>query len=422
MIRISDVLNPEFINAIEFEEQPYFIKFKQYPGLRIKVNPKGRISYITYGRIHFGGRPRTVTHGTTKNLTIDNALDKHFQCLKLLQKGLDPNLIKKSKTKQFTASMNFLYVAEDFIKDKIEKNEYSYEFASHSSKYLLNNKLKYFHKINIGQITKEKIEDWYNQEKRTPAARHNALRLMSSVFSYAGTQNIVEKSFNPTSKMFNEGMSYQPKSKDIQLSLDNELPNFIYQMWDPLNNNKVDRLSRNAIYFMLFTGIKKSDVLNMKWSQITGNSYILIEKKNYKQMLPITPSIELVLKDIRDHQISNKHLIGNEYLFFNIKTGKPINNLRKTFVKYSKDLEWTVYPEAIRKTFAKICDYSSIPREHFYQLLGIKKAYNPYQSYPDNKDDINRLKKSLINVQANIDKAAPMLIPGQLTKISDFIF
>ena len=55
-------------------------------------------------------------------------------------------------------------------------------------------------------------------------------------------------------------------------------------------------------------------------------------------------------------------------------------------------------------------------------FAGIKKAYNPYQSYPDNKDDINRLKKSLINVQANIDKAAPMLIPGQLTKISDFIF
>jgi len=193
-------------------------------------------------------------------------------------------------------------------------------------------------------------------------------------------------------------------------------------MWDPLNINKVDRLSRNAIYLMLITGIKKSDILNMKWDQITGKSYILIEKKNYKQMLPITPSIELLLKDIKDHQNKNKHLIGNEYLFFNIKTGKPINNLRKTLVKYSKDLEWIVYPEAIRKTFAKVCDYSSIPREHFYQLLGLKKAYNPYQSYPDNKDDINQLKKSLITVQNNIDKTAPMLIPGQLNKISDFIF
>ena len=193
-------------------------------------------------------------------------------------------------------------------------------------------------------------------------------------------------------------------------------------MWDPLKTNKADRLSRNAIYFMLFTGIKKSDVLNMKWSQISGNSYILIEKRSYRQMLPITPSIELLLKDIKDHQSKNKHLIGNEYLFFNINTGKPINNLRKTLVKYSNDLDWIVYPEAIRKTFAKVCDYSSIPREHFYQLLGIKKAYNPYQSHPDNKDDINQLKKSLITVQDNIDKAAPMLIPGQLTKISDFIF
>ena len=48
MIKVADVLNPEFINAIEFEERPYFIKFKQYPGLRVKVNPKGRISFITY--------------------------------------------------------------------------------------------------------------------------------------------------------------------------------------------------------------------------------------------------------------------------------------------------------------------------------------------------------------------------------------
>tara|TARA_B100000586_G_scaffold10354_1_gene7192 strand:+ start:1608 stop:2876 length:1269 start_codon:yes stop_codon:yes gene_type:complete len=422
MIKVSDVLNPEFINAIEFEERPYFIKFKQYPGLRVKVNPKGRISFITYGRIHFGGSPRTITHGTTNELSIDKALDKHFQCLKLLQQGLDPNLIKKSKSKQFTSSMNFLNVANDFIKDKIAKKEYSHNFATHSSKYLLNNKLKYFHKINIAQISEEKVKAWYNQEKTTPAARHNALRLMSSVFSYAGTQNIVEKSLNPTSTIFKNGLSYQPKSKDVQLTLDNELPKFIYQMWDPLNTNKVDRLSRNAIYFMLFTGIKKSDVLNMKWSQISGNSYILIEKRSYRQMLPITPSIELLLKDIKDHQSKNKHLIGNEYLFFNINTGKPINNLRKTLVKYSNDLDWIVYPEAIRKTFAKVCDYSSIPREHFYQLLGIKKAYNPYQSHPDNKDDINQLKKSLITVQDNIDKAAPMLIPGQLTKISDFIF
>ena len=73
---------------------------------------------------------------------------------------------------------------------------------------------------------------------------------------------------------------------------------------------------------------------------------------------------------------NNKDLIGNEFLFFNKKTKKPIENLRKSFTKYSKDLDWVVYPEALRKTFANICDRSNIPRTHFYQLLGLKKAYN----------------------------------------------
>ena len=73
---VSDLLNLNFIESIELKDKPYFIKFSKYPGLRIKVNPMGRISYLTYGRIHFGGNPRTITHGTTKTLSIDEALDK----------------------------------------------------------------------------------------------------------------------------------------------------------------------------------------------------------------------------------------------------------------------------------------------------------------------------------------------------------
>ena len=52
-------ITPELIDSLELKEQPYFITSMNYPGFRIKVNPKGRISFITYGRIHFGGNPRT---------------------------------------------------------------------------------------------------------------------------------------------------------------------------------------------------------------------------------------------------------------------------------------------------------------------------------------------------------------------------
>ena len=48
-------ITPKLIDSLELREQPYFIRSINYPGFRIKVNPKGRISFITYGRIHFGG-------------------------------------------------------------------------------------------------------------------------------------------------------------------------------------------------------------------------------------------------------------------------------------------------------------------------------------------------------------------------------
>jgi integrase len=125
---------------------------------------------------------------------------------------------------------------------------------------------------------------------------------MSSVFSYAATKNIVDSSFNPTKPFFKSENAYSPKTKDRQLIIDSELPKFIYQLWDPLAVNKVDRLTRNAVFLLLITGLKKSDVLNMKWNQIYSDSYIKISKKNYIQIIPITESIEAVLQDIKKHQ------------------------------------------------------------------------------------------------------------------------
>jgi len=419
---VSDVINIDFIESIEVKEKPYFIKFSQYPGFRIKVNPMGRLSYLTYGRIHFGGNPRTITHGTTKTLSIDRAVDKHFYCLSLLQKGIDPNLIKKSKAKQFAISTKFILIAKEFIEEKISKKEYSDQYGKYSLSYLLRNKLKHFHEKQISQISQFDINQWYKFNSNTPASRNNALRLMSSVFSYAATKNIIDSSFNPTKPFFKSENAYSPKTKDRQLIIDSELPKFIYQLWDPLAENKVDRLTRNAVFLLLITGLKKSDVLNMKWNQIYSDSYIKISKKNYIQIIPITESIETVLQDIKKHQDINKDLIGNEFLFFNKKTKKPIENLRKSFTKYSKDLDWVVYPEALRKTFANICDRSNIPRTHFYQLLGLKKAYNPYETRLESSDNISSLKRSLVIVQNEIDKLAPMLIPGQMNKITDFLY
>ena len=177
---------------------------------------------------------------------------------------------------------------------------------------------------------------------------------MSAIFSYAITKNLVDNTLNPTKSFFNGENIYKPQARDRQLSLNTELPKFIYQLWDPLIENKVDRLTRNAIFLLLMTGLKKSDVLNMRCDQIHSDSYIKIDKNKINQIIPITETIKCVLDDLKSYQEDNISLIGMDYIFFNKKTNKPIENLRKSFIKYSKELDWVVYPEAIRKTFANI--------------------------------------------------------------------
>ena len=83
MLLKSKQITADFINAIPIKEKAYFISIIEYKGFRIKVNPSGRVTYITYARIQGGGNPRTITHGTTHNLSYPHAIDHHLKAMSL---------------------------------------------------------------------------------------------------------------------------------------------------------------------------------------------------------------------------------------------------------------------------------------------------------------------------------------------------
>jgi len=174
MSSLKTSITPELIASLEYKDKPYFVLSSNYPGFRLKVNPQGRISFITYGRVHFGGNPRTITHGTTKNLTLAEAIEKHLYATQLLERGQDPNLIKKSKNKQFALSLDLESVAIQFISDKEMKNDFSSEYAKQCRDYLLRNKLKPLLSFNINKISTEIIIEWYRTLEKTPTAANNA--------------------------------------------------------------------------------------------------------------------------------------------------------------------------------------------------------------------------------------------------------
>ena len=99
----SNNVSYQYLESLPIKDKAYFITLTDYKGLRIKVNPSGRISFVTYARIKGGCNPRTITHGSKEKLSLPTAIDLHLQTIDLLEKGIDPNLLKKTKREQFNS-------------------------------------------------------------------------------------------------------------------------------------------------------------------------------------------------------------------------------------------------------------------------------------------------------------------------------
>ena len=305
------------------------------------------------------------------------------------------------------------------------KNDFSSEYAKQCRDYLLRNKLKPLLSFNINKISTEIIIEWYRTLEKTPTAANNALKLLSSVFSYAELLNITAKNSNPTAVIKRLSLGYPNKKRDKQIDIQLELPKLIYRIWDPLNIAKVNRSTRNAIYLLLLSGLKKSDVLNLKWSQINDNKFIKFKRRGYIQFYPIDSHIQDVIDDMRKILKENKKLVINsqaDWVFLSSKKQESqITNIRKSLTVYSQDFNWVIYPESLRKTFAKFADQAGIPRSHYYLLLGIKKPYTVYESTENNVTDLE-LKNSLIQIHKLYEKICPMQLPGITEPLRHFMF
>ena len=166
-----------------------------------------------------------------------------------------------------------------FIFDKEQKSEYSKNYADQCKTYLLKNKLQPLLTKNINQISTELITEWYKSLEETPTAANNALQFLSSVFSYAQTLNLIDTNSNPASIIRKLNLTYPTIRRDRQIDLESELPKILYRLWDPMNTHTVNRVTRNAIYLLLISGLKKSDVLNLKWGQISNKKFIKFKRR-----------------------------------------------------------------------------------------------------------------------------------------------
>ncbi len=134
----------------------------------------------------------------------------------------------------------------------------------------------------------------------------------------------------------------------------------------------------NAIKLLLLTGSRKSEVLQAKWEQFNFDERIWLKPSNSTKqkrpsLIPLnTFAIEILLEMKENINKSNEYIIStNEYLFYNTKTKKPLQDIKrfwKTICKKAK-IE-NLHMHDLRHTFASILANNGIDLHQTGKLLG----------------------------------------------------
>jgi len=237
-----------------------------------------------------------------------------------------------------------IYLINEFIKYIVSKN--------YSEKTLLSyiNDLYYFYifvKKDLDKVNYEDIKDYIeylNLQKEKSSSIRRKISSLKSFYKFLYKKGFMNKKDYPLAKVT------LPK-------LEKKLPKFIYyndllEIISESNNSKDNIRDRLIIEMLYATGVRVSELVNIKVSDIDFNNRRIVVngKGNKERIVYYGEYAEEVLKEYLDVHIRN-----SDYLFANSKGGKLTDRgVRYIIDKIMDKLSVKVHvtPHVLRHTFA----------------------------------------------------------------------
>ena len=94
---------------------------------------------------------------------------------------------------------------------------------------------------------------------------------------------------------------------------------------DKLINGATNKLTRDLITFLIYTGCRKGEALNLKWDNVDLNNNVIAikaTKTKYDRYIPISKTVNELLNDIKKN---------SDYVFCD-RNGKKLNDFRNSFL------------------------------------------------------------------------------------------
>ena len=330
-------------------------------GLQLRITSQGTITFFIQKR-DVNQVNRKVTIGRFPTWTVEQARDRAHEIFIDLSQGINPNKVKAESLGKKNITLQKVF--QDYKRSRGTNLE---ESTIKGYKSILDNQLGDWKKTPISEIKRSMVEQRFLEithgtggfvdKDGSPTRANTMIRVLRALYNYAMGQYVDSREqplilHNPTkvishNKAWNREQARTGQVKEYNLKAWYEgimkLPEHDKNT-RKLNSSEV---ARDVFIFILFTGMRRNEVLKMKWEDIDfkDKTFTVGKTKNHEGLrLPLT----WILLEILERRKNDN---GNPYVFEGEKPNSHLSPPKKQIEKARELIGFHFTNHDLRRTF-----------------------------------------------------------------------
>ncbi len=233
---------------------------------------------------------------------------------------IETDLVRKKFSMPTKSNYTFLSIWEQYIKSQAVSQK-TIDVRINSSKHFL----PIFKTKNIQAITQSDIKDYQLKRKLEILSMPKNIGKRESEISLRTANIEVGTLYNFFNFCIEKGLiEKNPAFKIKKLNELSRLVTLSDEDIDRLIAGATNKLTKDLITFLIYTGCRKGEALNLKWENVNLNNNVIAikgTKTKYDRYIPISKPLKEILINIEKK---------SEYVFTD-KDGKKLNDFRRSF-------------------------------------------------------------------------------------------
>jgi len=387
-------ITKRLIDTSEPKDKAYYVWDQELKGYALKVAPSGRKTLVI--KYQLGGRSgpqRWISLGRYGQVTAEHARKEAKRLLGEVASGRDPAKDRKQ------TKVSFKQIMEEFFQTHVasKKPSTAAYYRDLANKYVL----PAFGQRDIRDIERADIARQHQRLNDKPYQANRTLALLSKFFNWCELHGYRPDHSNPCRHI----QKYTEKKRKRFLS-DAEMARIGEALLE-----EPDIYAASAIRLLLLTGMRKGEVLQLKWSEvnIVGAKLELGDSKTGAKEIPLSPPALKVLAEL-------PRVAGNPHVIVGKKPGKALVGLKGPWGRLKKraGLE-NLRIHDLRHSFASVGVSSQMSLPILGALLGHTQAQTT-QRYAHLSDD--PLRQASGKIGSQIANALDGKSSGNVVKLS----